>query len=162
MKLYGNLTNRICEGQYHLENGKIEPGTDITMYYWSDRVCYYVTEVESSTRIKVKKYQITADQDSAFGIGHQDWKYFKTKKERNDYLHKYYPENKYDDVEDEPETWVFRNNKWKKEFIFKDPRPDTTEREMGMLNKYGFYARYQNLPARVSFGVRSYYYDWSF
>ena len=41
-KWYGSVCNRIGEGRQYEE---IKEGTDITMYYWSDRTCYFVTRV---------------------------------------------------------------------------------------------------------------------
>lgn len=155
---YGNVINRIEEGRTVPE---ITEGTDITMYYWSDRTCYYVTKVESPTRIQVKQYQVCADHDKEGGMGHQDWMYFKTKKEMSDYLAKYFPDRPMYIEEDEPETWVYRYNKWKKEVTYTEDNY-CSEKELESLKKKGYYKRYFDLSGKISFGVRSYYYDWSF
>ena len=158
-KWYGNIINRIEEGKSIPE---IKPGTDITMYYWSDRTCYYVVDVESQTRIKVKRYYVCADHDKPGGMGHQDWMYFKTADEMNDYLRKYFPDTYREHVEEpEPETWVFRYNKWKQEVTFTEDNY-CTEKELKSLKEKGYYKRYFDLSGNISFGVRNYHYDWEF
>jgi len=158
-RLYGNLINRLEEGRSVPE---IKPDMNITMYHWSDRTCYYVVEVENQKRIKVNQYQVCADHDKPCGMGHQDWVYFKTKRELNDYLTKYHPEMHRDDlVEDEPETWVYRYNKWMQEVTFTEENY-CTEREIKSLKKNGYYKRYFDLSGKISFGVRDYHWDWEF
>lgn len=179
MKVYGNLTNRLEEGKMYVP--EIIPGTDITIYSWSDRNCYYVDSVVNQKDIFVRPYYVCADQDKKGGMGHQDWLYFKTPKEHNDYLKKYFPDHNYcsEDVNDIQE-WAFRNNRWKgvrrhpAELIKK-----RCEKEGWNLERYGrvygFTAtdmkkaaagkevvKYYALSSKVSFGVRDYYYDWEF
>lgn len=159
-KWYGNVINRLEEGRRVPE---IKPDMDITMYYWSDRTCYYVVDVENQKRIKVKKYYVCADHSKPGGMGHQDWMYFKTQKEEHDYLKQFFPER--DLVEEfkepEAETWVFRYNKWKHEVTFTEENY-CTEKELKSLREKGYYKRYYDLSGEISFGVRSYYYDWEF
>ena len=157
-KWYGNLTNRLMEGRTVPE---ITVGMDITMYHWSDRTCYYVTEVTDQKHIKVKRYIICADHDKEGGMGHQDWMYFKTAKEEVKYLTNHGFFRLYDkECEPEEETWVFRYGKWMQEFICTEENY-CTERELKSLKKNGYYKRYGELN-KVSFGVRDYYYDWEF
>ena len=159
MKWYGSVVNRIEEGRNVPE---IKEGTDITMYYWSDRTCYYVTEVIDQKHIKVKEYEVCADHDKELGMGHQEWLYFKTRRERNDYISKYYPNHYVANIEEpEAETWVFRHNKWKREVTFTEENY-CTERELKSLREKGYYKRYYDLSGKISFGVRNYYYDWEF
>lgn len=158
---YGNVINRIEEGRSVPE---IKEDMDITLYYLSDRECYYVTKVENQKRIQVKKYYVCADHSQPGGMGHQNWMYFKTQKEKHDYLKQYFPETYKDDdeiVEPEPETWVFRYGKWKQEVTYTEDNY-CDEKELKSLQKNGYYKRYFDLSGKISFGVRSYYYDWSF
>lgn len=149
MKWYGNLDNRLMEGKTVPE---IKEGMDITMYYWSDRTCYYVTKVVDQKHIFVKEYEVVADRDKEGGMGHQNWCYFKTKKECNDYLLKYGLGKQLNNIiEDEPEEWVFRYNKWKR-----------VARKDGWTGEPLEKPKYYDLSGKVSFGVRDYYYDWSF
>ena len=97
-KWYGNVVNRLEEGRL------LEPteGMDITMYYWSDRTCYYITKVDNPKRIHVKQYEVCADHDKAGGMGHQDWLYFKTRAEMEDYLKKFFPDREEYKFEEPP------------------------------------------------------------
>lgn len=162
-KWYGSLTNRLEEGQ-NFTGREIRTGDDITMYLWSDRNCYFVVGVESQKRIKVRRYYTCADHEKPGGMGHQDWMYFKTWDEWNEYLSKYHPE--YHDPkehrdEPDPQVWVFRYGKWMQEITYTDENY-CTDREKKSLEKNGFYKRYFDLTGRVSFGVLDYYYDWEF
>lgn len=116
-KLEGSLINRLQEG-HNFTGRELRVGDDITMYYYSDRKCYYITEVISQTKIKVKEYEICADHSKGAGMGHQDWLYFKTKKECNKYLNKYFPGTYVETPkENEPETWELRgttHKQWKR------------------------------------------------
>lgn len=153
---YGNLTNRLEEGKNYTGR-EIRVGDDITMYSYSDRDCYYVTAVETQKRIKVKRYYVCADRSKPGGMGHQNWVYFKTRKEFAEYTGNEYA----DSDESRAETWVFRYNKWMLEHTYTEENY-CTEREKKSLEKNGFYKRYFPLSGNVSFGVRDYYYDWEF
>ena len=158
MKWYGSVVNRIEEGRKVPE---IKEGMDLTMYYWSDRTCYYVVEVEDQKRIKVQEYNVVADHSKDLGMGHQEWLYFKTRKEQADYMKQFYPDSNYDTTDPEPETWVYRYNKWKREVTFTEEN-HCTEKELKSLKEKGYYKRYYDLSGKISFGRRDYYYDWSF
>lgn len=157
-RIYGNIMNRFEEGKNYTGRD-IKVGDDITMYYWSDRTCYYVTEVENQKRIKVRRYHICADKEKATGMGHQEWKYFKTLRERDKYMGITRDECEY--KYDREETWVFRYGKWMQENRF-TKEDNCSERELKNLKNKGYYNRYSDLNGKVSFGVRSYYYDWEF
>lgn len=168
-KLYGSLSNRLEEG-HNYTGRELQVGDDITMYLWSDCNCYYITEVIDQKHIKVKRYYVCADHDKAGGMGHQDWMYFKTLKEESEYLRKYFPDN-YKDceeiVEPEAETWVFRNNKWKEAVEYTPEQVLAspfffTEAQIKKAQQGKTVTEYRNLSGKVSFGVRRYYYDWSF
>ena len=157
-KWYGNLTNRLEEGRAVPE---IKVGTDITMYLWSDRNCYYVTEVISQKEIKVKRYHVCADHDKEGGMGHQNWVYFKTVSERNAYLKKYHPEIDYPEIDETEEVWAYRYGKWMRKYTLTEENY-CTDRELKSLQTKGYYNRFYDLSGNVSFGVRNYYYDWEF
>lgn len=155
---YGNVINRLEEGRTIPE---ITVGTDITKYHWSDRTCYYVTGVEDQKRIQVKEYYVCADKDKTGGMGHQNWLYFKSKREMYEYLNEHDCDYDLSRVkEDEPETWVYRYNKWYREFRMTEDNY-CTEKELKSLAKKGYYNRYMEV-GNISFGVRNYYYDWEF
>lgn len=159
-KWYGNLNNRLEEGQ-NFTGREIRVGDDITEYLWSDRRCYYVSEVESQKRIKVKPYYVCADKSKAYGMGHQDWLYFKDMREFDKYCNISRKEEEYDTI-DHTETWVFRYNKWMKEFKVTDVHFCETDREWKQFNEKGYFITYGSLTGKVSFGVRDYYHDWEF
>lgn len=154
MKLYGNLTNRIEENRNY-NHRDIEVGDDLTEYMWSDRRCYYVTKVINQKHIFVKSYQVCADHSKQGGMGHQNWLYFKTTKQMNEYLNECIDKGlinstKYD-VENVKENGevelVYRYGHWyvKQEYWY------DVKLEKPRYNKIN-----------ISFGVKDYYYDWEF
>lgn len=158
---YGNLTNRLEEGR---QTKPIEIGDDITMYLWSDRHCYYVTEVINQKRIKVRPYYVCADKSKPGGMGHQDWMYFKSLREMHEYLGlDSWSDEDYENA-DREETWVYRYGKWMQEYRLTEMRhPDAyNKRERDHFEKHGWFNTYHDLSGKVSFGVRDYYYDWEF
>lgn len=183
-KLYGSLTNRLEEGINYNEDKLIHEGDDITEYLWSDRHCYFVTSVIDQTHIMVKKYEVVADKEKHCGMGHQNWLYFKTCKERNEYLKKIYPNSEYRDEENTEELWELHRGTWKRvEFLFNEDllkraqsdkgftNPEAaynyytmwlTDAQRNRLQTKGFIKVYRKLSGNVSFGVRDYYYDWEF
>jgi hypothetical protein len=162
MKMYGSVVNRIEESKNYNSDKLIHVGDSITMYYWSDRTCYYVVDVENQKRIKVRKYYICADHSKPGGMGHQDWMYFKTADEMHRYLDGYFPGTYTEHVEEpEPETWVYRYNNWKQEVTYTEDNY-CDEKELKSLREKGYYKRYFDLSGKISFGVRSYYYDYEF
>ena len=82
-KWYGNLDNRLMEGKT-LE--PIKEGTDITMYYWSDRTCYYVTRVINEKHIFVKEYEVKHKGEPYA----QNWEYIKDpNKPEHEWVYRY-------------------------------------------------------------------------
>jgi hypothetical protein len=164
---YGNLTNRLEEGENFTGRG-IKVGDDITMYLYSDRRCYYVTEVIDQKHIKVRPYYVCADHGKATGMGHQDWKYFKSAKEKDIYCGvPLLTDEEYVKLEENgAETWVYRYNKWMSESIIHDGVLDNpwfySERDRKSFERNGYLKVYHDLCGRVSFGVRDYHYDWEF
>jgi len=156
-KWYGNIGNRIEEGHNYTKE-PLKEGVDVTMYYWSDRTCYYITKVVDQKHIFVHRYEVCADHSKPGGMGHQDWLYFKTIKEERQYINdcidkgliKGLEKEDIDSIkENSDEEWVFRYNHWCQVFR-KDMLGNTLEKP-----------NYYKLQP-VSFGVRNYYYDWEF
>lgn len=149
-KWYGSICNRIAEGRIRTEDGLIHKGDDITMYYWSDRSCYFVTKVIDQKHIFVKPYEVVADRSKPGGMGHQDWLYFKSRREANMYLNEFMKEeDKYpvdELVEAKEEEWVLRYGKWN--------RVVGTDENGKPI--------YRHLSGQITIGVRDYYYDWEF
>lgn len=153
-KWYGSISNRLEENKNYLHRD-IQVGDDLTEYLWSDCHCYYVTRVIDQKHIFVKPYQVCADHSKEGGMGHQNWMYFKTIKEMHEYLNSCHlvfqgKEVHYDteNVQENGEIeLVFRYNHWytKTEYWY------GTKLEKPQYNKIN-----------ISFGVREYYYDWSF
>jgi hypothetical protein len=174
-KWYGNIMNRVEEGLFFGEDKTIKEGTDITMYFYSDRDCYYVTRVIDQKHIFVKRYHVVADHSKNNEMGHQNWLYFKTLKEENAYLNSFKP-NKFNSepVENEEEEWMFRNNSWKRvsrwtlekiEEAKKSHFPfyiELSDKEKQKLAEGKEIVKYNKLSGNVSFGVREHYYDWEF
>lgn len=168
---YGNLVNRVEEGRMV---DKITPDMDITMYYYSDRTCYFVTDVVNQKHIKVKKYEVVADRSKQGGPGHQNWLYFKTRKEKNEYLEQFF-DHEFEDFEHDEETWVYRYGKWKRAEMYLKEDLDSenmfgqklrdvffTDKEIEKLESGKEVYRYNDLPGKISFGKRDHYYDWEF
>ena len=180
MKLYGSLTNRLEEGR-NFTGRELREGDDITMYYYSDCTCYFITKLISQKEIQVQKYHVCADFSKEGGMGHQNWLYFKTRKEHNTYLNSVHTDHKWEEnpIEDTPDTWVLRYGTWQEKINYTYNSFKTiaersgfkfepyfqhffTEKEREKLLNGGTVAKYNKLPGKVSFGVRNYYYDWSF
>lgn len=53
-KWYGNLSNRIDENKMHCD--KIEVGTGMTEYYWSDRRAFEVVKVVNQNNVFVREF----------------------------------------------------------------------------------------------------------
>lgn len=121
---YGSVNNRIDEGKYYNGTYKnLKNGDDITMYYWSDRVPYYIVRVVDQKDIFVKRYSVCADHHKEGGMGHQNWLYFRTELDECKYLNLcieegLLPESMYKNLNEvsvsKPEEWVYRYNKWQK------------------------------------------------
>jgi hypothetical protein len=175
-KWYGNIMNRIEEGHIFGDDKTIKEGMDITMYFYSDRDCYYVSRVIDQKHIFVKRYHVVADRSKRNDMGHQNWKYFKTLKEENEYLHSFFPEGNHNlnPIESGEQEWMFRNGSWKRvdrwtleqiEAAKKNHFPfyiELSDKEKQKLAEGKEIVKYNKLSGNVSFGVREHYYDWSF
>lgn len=155
MKLYGNLDNRLEENKNYLGR-EIKVGDDLTKYYWSDRRCYYVTRVENQKHIFIKRYEICADHHKEGGMGHQDWLYFKTCREMQEYINSCVDEGLLPDYCKHDLSEIKENS------------------EVELVFRYGAWYEVQRTwydvvlekpkyhKTNISFGVRDYYYDWEF
>lgn len=140
-KWYGNVTNRLEEGNNYNKDNLIHVGDDVTEYLYSDRNCYFVTEVKNQKNILIKQYYVCADHSKKGGMGHQDWMYFKTADEYNQYLRSFGFES---NAKERKEIELkFRYGKWKQ------------------VIRCGETCKYYDFN-KISFGVRDYYYDWEF
>lgn len=177
-KAYGNLINRIEEGR---QLTPLSVGTDITMYHWSDRTCYFISEVIDDKHIKVLPYHVCADHSKNIGQGHQDWLYFKTAKEERQYLETVFPDRNFNSAlckEATPIEWAFFRGEWRRAFrytkdsILKHCEETSnsyerfcsmfTETQRKKLAAGKEIILYDKLSGKISFGVRDYYYDWEF
>ena len=127
-------------------NENLKVGMDITESLYSDRNCYYVTRIDNPKKFYAKRYQVCADQDKKGGMGHQNWKFFKTIKEEETYLKKYFPDTQYNCEADEQEydvEFVYRYKNWYTAYTDQDG------------NKV--YSK-----TKLTFDCRNYWYDWEF
>ena len=151
---YGSLDNRLEEGRMFC--GKIEVGTGMTMYYWSDRHPYEVTKVFDQKHIMVREL----DHKAAGEPYSNEWKLISN------------PKNKEMEL-------MFRNNSWKRvvripegmtdkyelsEWLYKNAGCGNylTEKELEKVLSGKSLTKYFKLDGSVSFGVAEYYYDYSF
>lgn len=170
---YGNLTNRLEEGNIYGAS-EIKEGMDITMYLWSDRHAYFVTKVVNQQNIFVREYDVCGDFETAGGMGHQNWKYFKSAKEIEAYLNKHgrgNPDSKRQDTIEQ--EWVIRYGKWQNvirwtlETYEAVPQGrkwmlNLTAKDIEKLRAGKVVNKYNDLTGKVSFNVRDYYHDWEF
>lgn len=68
MKYYGNLTNRLMEGQNEIPT--IEVGMGVTEYLWSDREAYEVTKVINQKDVFIRRYEA---RNIGAGFGDNSW-----------------------------------------------------------------------------------------
>lgn len=153
MKLYGNVNNRLLENKQFCD--KIVVGTKATVFYWSDRHPYEVTAVQDEKHLTIRE------------MGHK-------KREGSIPM-----DNDWEVISDEskPEiNIVKRNNKW---YSVVSITPDEARRilETGSIEEK-VWACNNNIDLQkaaeskrrifryhqmnISFGVASYYYDYSF
>lgn len=57
-KMYGNLMNRLAEGNQFVEEIKV--GDGVTEYFYSDRKAYEVVAVEDQKHISIREYDVKA------------------------------------------------------------------------------------------------------
>lgn len=152
MKWYGNVANRIEENRGF--NQEIKVGMDVTRYDWSDRHAYYITRVESQKRFFMKEYEVIADREKANGMGHQNWLYFKTRKECHEYLNKHLKPCPKFNFETEP---------YPTEGLQENPEEEIVFRYGHWYKKYtDYFGQVKYSKINISLGVRDYYYDWEF
>lgn len=151
MKLYGSLDNRLEENKMYCD--KIEVGTGVTMYFYSDRKAYEVTKVFNQKNVMIRKY----DVKNVGGPYSNEWELISN------------PKNKEIEL-------MFRNNSWKR--VVRIPMGLTnemdlanycyehgctlTDKELAKVLAGHSLTKYVKLSAPISFGVADYYYDYSF
>ena len=144
---YGSINNRIEENRMYCD--KIEVGTGVTEYYWSDRHPYEVVEVMDQKHVKVRGLGHRATHINGFS---NEWELFsdenkpiKVLTKRGNYWYwtitvtKDILEN--DDID--IRLFLAQNNI-----------------DADKLKKKGKVSRYRR--ANVSFGVAEYYFDYEF
>lgn len=72
MRLYGSLSNRLEENKIYCD--KIEVGTLVTEYLWSDRNAYEVIEVITPNHIKIRRLKAIRT-DKNYQSECQDYRY---------------------------------------------------------------------------------------
>lgn len=75
MKLYGSVNNRFDEGKQYCE--KLEVGTGMTEYMWSDRHAYEVSRVIDQEHIFVRRMKAERIDNNGMSDA-QDYKYIST------------------------------------------------------------------------------------
>ena len=145
---YGNLTNRLEENKMFCE--KIEVGTGMTEYYYSDRHPYEVVEVVDQKHIKVReldhKHIGDGCMDNHWELISNENNAIKALTKRGNYW--YWTTIVTKDILDnidkiETQLFLCHNNI-----------------EVDKLKEKGKITRYRR--ANVSFGIADYYYDYSF
>ena len=145
---YGNLTNRLEENRMFCE--KIEVGTGMTEYYYSDRHPYEVVEVADQKHIKVRKldHKHIGDgcMDNNWQLISNENNAIKVLTKRGNYW--YWTITVTRDILDsinkiETQLFLCHNNI-----------------DIDKLKEKGKVTRYHK--ANVSFGVAEYYYDYEF
>lgn len=145
---YGNLTNRLEENKMFCE--KIEVGTGMTEYYYSDRHPYEVVEVTDQKHVKVRELDHRHIGD---GCMDNHWELISNENNSVKMLTK-------------------RGNYWYWTVVVTKDILDNIDKietrlflchnniEVDKLKEKGKITRYHR--ANVSFGVADYYYDYEF
>ena len=143
-KWYGSLSNRLEEGKMYCE--KIEVGTPMTQYFWSDSHAWEVIKVFNQEHIIVRQFR-------AIRIGERysnNWKLISDETQPVMELKKRYGS-----------WWMVL--RWKKEDV-DNPNcwrmPEDVKEKL--LNGKDEVISYKKTSGKVSFGVANEYYDYSF
>lgn len=139
-------TNTTSKTQATVNSFNLREGMDVTENLYSDRYCYYITKVLGPKSFQAKGYHVCGDHDKISGMGHQDRKFFKTVKEMETYLKKYFPDTTYECKQDDKEydvEFVYRYNNWY--------TVNTDKNGKKTYNKVD-----------LTLDCRNYYYDWGF
>ena len=139
-KWYGSLNNRIEENKMFCD--KIEVGTGMTEYSWSDREAYEVVEVVNQNHVYVRKLDHKAIGEPMSN----EWELISN------------PNNKVRELKFRYGSWNWVKN-WIKEDL-KNCIMFPAHKVYDELMKTGKAKEYSK--ANVSFGVAEYYYDYEF
>lgn len=157
----GSLINQLMGNNSTLP----EVGKGATQLHYTDRTCYEVIEVsEDKTWAKLQRLEAKADPSKNNEMGHQNWVFE--------------PTNNFVEVVWRRNSWQFRTkviklethlldayvaSSYSSEFFNKNLKP--------LCNESGRYDKvvagktkevYQYEKVSLLFGVKNYYYDWSF
>ena len=142
---YGNLSNRLEENKMFCD--KIEVGTGVTEYYYSDRKAYEVTRVIDQKHIFIREY----DHKAAGEAMSNNWELISN------------PEN--------PEIeLIYRYNNWQSVITWTQKDVDRiVERNGFFLDTHGVCEKLKTKKEvktynkmNISIGVADYYYDYEF
>lgn len=141
-KVYGSLNNRIDENKMFCD--KIEVGTGMTEYYWSDCKAYEVVKVVNQNNVFVRKLDHKKADNIAMS---NNWELVSN------------PNNPVKEIKKYRGNWCWVNTytkksleSWEQRFIPEDI--------YNKVMKTGKATKYEK--ANVSFGITEYYYDYSF
>lgn len=146
MRLYGSIDNRLEENKMYCD--KIEVGTGMTEYYYSDRKAYEVIDVKDQKHITVREYDHKAVGEYASNgwqlVSNENNKCFDMVK-RGDYWYRVKTATleMLNSPDKEVYWWILMNNFNTKKI-----------REKGKDTKYD--------RMNVSFGIAEYYFDYEF
>lgn len=143
-KWYGSLDNRLEEGKMYCD--KIEVGTPMTEYFYSDSHAWEVIEVFNQEHVVVRQFEAVC----VGGFASNEWKLISNEKQPTMELKKRYGS-----------WWVV--NRWKKEHV-NNPNYWRMPKEVKekLLNGKDEVITYSHTSGKVSFGVAKEYYDYSF
>ena len=151
-KWYGSVNNRIDENRIFCE--KIEVGTGMTEYFWSDRHAYEVVAVSDQKHVIVREYD---HKRKGLSLFNNDWELISN------------PENAERALTKRGKYWYWTTTVTSDILTNCKNVSDKTDTILFLahnninadeLLKRGKITRYQR--ANVSFGVAEYYYDYSF
>lgn len=143
-KWYGSLDNRLEEGKMYCD--KIEVGTPMTEYFYSDSHAWEVIKVFNQEHVIVRQFTAKC----IGGFASNEWKLISDEKNATMELKKRYGT-----------WWVV--HRWRKEHIdninyWRMPQ-DVKEK---LLNGKDEVITYSHTSGKVSFGIAREYYDYSF
>lgn len=140
-KWCGNLSNRIDENKMYCD--KIEIGTGMTEYSWSDRKAFEVVKVVNQNNVFVREF----DHKAVGEPMSNEWELVSN------------PNNTIKELKKRYGNWNWVNTytkknleNWEQRFVPEDIYDKVMEK--------GVYKKYTR--ANVSFGIAEYYYDYSF
>lgn len=158
-RFYGNLNNRLEEGRQFCD--KIEVGTGVTEYYYSDRRAFEVIAVKDQKHVTIREYDHKHVGDGSID---NNWELISN------------PDNAEYDLTKRGDVWYYTNTITREEYdktlasrIENDPVNGEALLNLNLvlagfdldkIKEKGKQTKFRK--ANVSFGVASYYYDYEF